>query len=280
LSTSPIVSGRWKSATWKTDLIARYRPVVINYDDSEGPKFEGFFAASGPIPKDTLKVVSYNIRFAEAVEQAIEVFRGYAVLADADVVLLQEMDEAGTEALAQQLRFNYVYYPACIHNYHGRHFGNAVLAKWPLLHSEKIILPGLSPITRQIRLAAKAWLQVGDRQVVVYSTHTEVYLTLISHRRQQIETLIADIGDEPEYIIAGGDFNTVSNRGINRLVHLFAQVGLERASKGAGPTMLRHAYRPTAADHIFVRGLKTIGRGAVRQAAASDHAPVWVELDL
>jgi endonuclease/exonuclease/phosphatase (EEP) superfamily protein YafD len=125
-------------------------------------------------------------------------------------------------------------------------------------------------------------MQIGNREVVVYSTHTEVYLTSISHRRRQVDSLIADIANEieaPEHVIVGGDFNTVSNRGINRLVSLFARVGLERASKGAGPTMLRYVYRPTAADHIFVRGFRTVGRGAVRKAAASDHTPVWVELD-
>jgi endonuclease/exonuclease/phosphatase family metal-dependent hydrolase len=262
-------------------LSARYRPVVRNYDDLEGPKFEGFYAPTALSPQDILKVVSYNIRFGEAVEAAVNAFRQYVQLINADIVCLQEMDEVSTESIARQLRYNFVYFPACIHNYHGRNFGNAILSKWPLLGTKKIILPGLSPLTRQIRLAAKAWLQVGKREIVVYSTHTEVYLTMINHRRQQADALISDIAhtvEESQYVIVGGDFNTVSHRGINRLVNQFARVGLERASKGAGATMMRYAYRPTAADHIFVRGLRTLGRGAVRQAAASDHAPVWVML--
>lgn len=241
--------------------------------------FEGFYASALPPPEDTLKVVSYNIRFGKAIGQAIEAFRRYTSLVGADIVLLQEMDETGTEEMARQLRYNFVYYPACIHNYHGRHSGNAILARWPLLKTQKIVLPGRSPLNREMRLATKAWLKVGNREIVVYSTHTEVYLTPVSHRRRQVDALIADIPYQSEYIIAGGDFNTVSGRSIQRLVKQFARVGLERASKGAGSTMISYAYRPTAADHIFVRGLQTLGRGTVRQAAASDHAPVWVELN-
>lgn len=260
-------------------MISRYRPVARNYSSPEGPKFEGFYAPLSLSPKERLRVVSYNINFGKAIVRAIDAFRRYEPLAAADLIFLQEMNEHGTEQIARQLLYNYIYYPACIHNYHGRNFGNAILSKWPLFDPEKIILPGFSPLNREMRLATKARMEVGKREIVVYSTHTEVYLTSRSHRRRQVETIIADIPEQAEYVIVGGDFNTVSNRGIQRLVNLFAQADMQRASKGSGSTMVSYAYRPTAADHIFVRGFKTLDRGAIRRATASDHAPVWVEVE-
>jgi endonuclease/exonuclease/phosphatase family metal-dependent hydrolase len=262
-------------------VIAPYRPVALNHDDPDGPKFEGSFApATPPLRRKTLNVVSYNIRFGRAITAAVRAFRHHRQLADADLVFLQEMDEVGTREFARQLQYNYVYYPACIHNVHGRNFGNAILTRLPFVHTEKVILPGRSPLNREMRLAAKACIEVGAREMMVYSTHTEVFLSPTSHRRRQVETLIADIPEQAEHVIIGGDFNTVSYRGINRLVAQFAQAGLQRASKGAGSTMVSYPYRPTAADHIFVRGLKALDRGAVRTAIGSDHAPVWVELSV
>lgn len=260
-------------------MIPRYRPVARNHSNPEGPKFEGFYAPVPSSPNDRLSVVSYNINFGKAIGRAVDVFRRYDRLTSADLVLLQEMNEHGTEQMARDLRYNYIYYPACIHNFHGRNFGNAILSKWPLLNPEKVILPGLSPFNREMRVATKAWLQIGEREIVVYSTHTEVYFTSRSHRRRQVETIIDDIPEQADYVIAGGDFNTVSNRGIQRLVNLFTQANMQRASKGSGSTMVSYAYRPTAADHIFVCGFKTLDRGAIRQATASDHAPVWVEVE-
>jgi endonuclease/exonuclease/phosphatase (EEP) superfamily protein YafD len=260
-------------------LFNRFRPLTRNYDDPEGPKFTGSFATAAPPAKESLAVVSYNVFFAQAIKGVIKAFRHHPPLAEADIILLQEMDEQGTAAIAHELQYNYVYYPAWVHRLHGRNFGNAILTRWPLLGTEKILLPGLSPFIGENRTATKARLQVGEREMVAYSTHTEIYLTPVRHRREQVEALVRDIANEgAKPVIVGGDFNTVTHRGIRRIVEQFAQVGLERASKGAGSTMIRFAYRPTAADHIFVRGLRPLNRGVVREAATSDHAALWVEL--
>ena len=51
-------------------------------------------------------------------------------LANPDIVLLQEMDEAGTAAIADSLGMNWIYYPASVASHHD--FGNAILSCWPL----------------------------------------------------------------------------------------------------------------------------------------------------
>ena len=47
---------------------------------------------------------------------------------------------------------------------------------------------------------------------------------------------------------------------------------------GAGPTVSKFGLQPSAADHIFARGLTVLGLGRVDSITASDHFPVWVEL--
>jgi endonuclease/exonuclease/phosphatase family metal-dependent hydrolase len=84
------------------------------------------------LPGDHFKVVNWNIKFGEKIDKAIEAFRDVEALKNADLILLQEMDEDGVKRIAYDLGLNYVYYPASIHDRTGRAFGNAILARWPM----------------------------------------------------------------------------------------------------------------------------------------------------
>jgi endonuclease/exonuclease/phosphatase (EEP) superfamily protein YafD len=61
------------------------------------------------------------------------------------------------------------------------------------------------------------------------------------------------------------------------MVAQFAAIGLEHVSVGAGPTIVKLGFR-VAVDHVFARGFRSTASGAVEEANASDHWPVWVEL--
>lgn len=252
--------------------------LMVNYENPLGPQWQGEYAEEMPKFNGRLKVVTYNINFGLEIEQAITEMTSFTPLQNADIVLLQEMDEEGAEQFAQALKYNYVYYPASIHS-HGRNFGNAILAKWPLNDPEKILLPNRSLISRQMRIAMRATVQVEDTAVLVYCVHTEVYSSSRRHRNEQITAVSQHIDTTYPQVIVGGDFNTVSGRSIKRLVNYMAEAGLERASKGAGPTVSKMKLTPSAADHIFARGFRVDGRGAIKKAKASDHFPVWVELE-
>ncbi len=252
--------------------------IMVNYEDPRGPLWQGAYAEETPEFNGRLQVVTYNINFGLEIEQAITEMNTFPPLQNADIVLLQEMDEEGTDKLARALNYNYVYYPASIHS-HGRNFGNAILAKWPLTDPEKIFLPHRSLISRQLRIAIQATVQIEQTAVLVYCVHTEVYTSSRRHRNEQIVAVSQHIDTNHPYVIVGGDFNTVSRRSIKRLVNYMAEAGLERASKGAGPTVSKMKLTPSAADHIFARGFRPHGRGAIKKAKASDHFPVWVELE-
>lgn len=252
----------------------------VTYDHPEGPTFAGQYGHTAPLPGDALTIVTYNINFGLAVGRAIEAFETFEPLQRAGIILLQEMDEHGTERMARALNCNFVYYPASISRLHGRNFGNAILARWPLVDARKLILPHRHPVRDQIRIAVRATVLAGDLQIAAYSVHTETYTVPAAYRRAQvtalIDTIVAQPGSGP--VIVGGDFNTVSRRSINRIVDQFAAAGLARTSAGAGPTVARLGVKATAADHIFTRGFAKVARGKVAKARASDHFPLWVDL--
>lgn len=253
--------------------------AVVNYPESDLPFFSGEYSDGPPDGDGVIKVVTWNIAFAKEIDQAIEEINSNSTLQGADVILLQEMDESGTEAIARALNYDFVYYPASVHSRHGRNFGNAVLSKWPIVDSAKIILPHQNPTNQQIRIAVRALLSIDGREVPVYSVHTETFWLGSQGRNDQFAYLAERYGPDNEFVIAGGDFNTVTPASLESLDERFLQVGLERVSEGAGATK-RVGNVGFTMDHIYARGLSTLNNGVVYEAEASDHYPVWVELTL
>jgi len=93
-----------------------------NYTDQ--PRYETLYG-SATRPDETIRVVSFNVKFAEA----IAVFRDTPALREPDILALQEMDAPGTERIARALEMNSIFFPAAVHSKTGRDFGNALLSR-------------------------------------------------------------------------------------------------------------------------------------------------------
>lgn len=251
---------------------------VENYDDPDGPLFEGSFSQNDPQFDGTLKTVTWNIAFGEEIDQAIEELSQFDELSAADILLLQEMDEVGVEAIAQALELNYIYYPASVHSKHGKNFGNAILSKWPLSDPKKLILPHRNPKNDQIRIATRALANVNGELIPVYSVHTETYWLGGDERSDQIDTLLEDLLVDYEYMIVGGDFNSLTPDSVEALEDRFKSVGLARSSAGVGPSM-RISGIGLSLDQIFTNGFQIVQSGVLTDADSSDHNPLWVELE-
>lgn len=250
--------------------------IPHNYKEN-GPLFERHDAENkSSVGVSALKIITYNIDFGERVDQAIEELTTISALQNSDLLLLQEMDEEGVDQIAQTLQVNYIYYPASIHK-HGKNFGNAILSPWPIRQPHKLLLPHYSLTIRQHRIAARAMVDVGNTSVLVYSAHTETYLSTRQHRRDQTAAIINDIDPAQTHVIVAGDFNTVRKATTLRIDNLAAEQGLTRATVGVGATVHRF---PAIADHIYMRGFSVVGAGRVEETAASDHLPVWAMLSL
>lgn len=255
-----------------------FRPSLVNFVGTAGPRFTGRFGPEDPTFDGQLKVVSWNIRFGEKVDAAIEELRSVDKLADADVLLLQELDETGVEQIARALHYNYVYYPASIHR-HGRSFGNAVLSIWPIRESVKIVLPHASPINQQRRIAVGARLIIDEREMMVYSVHTETPVLSGAKRDEQLDHLGQEIAaDGQACAIVGGDFNTFSSGSVRALTERMDVLGLLPVTSSTQPTASK-AYLRFTLDHLFVKGLDPQEAGVSPETTASDHFPIWAVVE-
>ena len=254
---------------------------VKNYTDPNYPKFTNNQIESVKNYGNDLKVVSFNIKFSIKTVQAAKELATNENLKNADIILLQEMDEAGVEMIAKELDMNYIYFPACLQRYN-RDFGNAILSKLAIRNEFKLILPFKNPLNRQQRIASGADLSLGDKIIRVYSVHTEVPVLSVDDRIGQVNTIIQSIPDSIDYVIVGGDFNTVLSTTTKKIDRLFRKRNLYQATKDVdyttqmGPNGIIHLKM----DHIYVRGMVLKNSGAYKESEASDHLPIWANFKL
>lgn len=241
---------------------------------------QGLYALASE-ESDSLVVISYNIKFAEQVEQAIVDLRENPWSKDADVLLLQEMDDTGTERIASELGYDYVYYPASIHPRHDRPFGNAVLVRGSVESHRFIPLPsgGIFPVTSRIAVVARVRLR--GRAFSLVSTHTSTVMVPPETRLEQSEAIRNELAGVKVPIVIGGDFNSMSRQDVNELRAQMYSVGLEHARLPHGATVRnRGAWKwvgdvEMVLDHFFYRGLELRRTGIDTKAMGSDHYPIW-----
>ncbi len=238
-----------------------------NYEDSAGPIIASPMVAPKP-PTHGIRLVTFNIKFADRIDRAVDLLSMPGPLRDADVLVLQEMDAPGTEAVARALRLNSVYVPAAVHPASGRDFGQAILSPWPLDDVRKILLPHLHRTRKMRRVAAVATVHTPSGAVRVYGVHFETpFGASGSARRDQARTIARDAAEWTGPVAIAGDFN--------------GRAAADELSK-AGFTWLSRAVSNTAGpfdfDHILVRGLCAAAPAAKAPDTtdASDHMPVWV----
>lgn len=235
-------------------------------------------AMSSRPPELELLVVTWNIQFGVQAASAARALDTSPDLRGADVILLQEMDEPGARLIADRLDLDVVYSAASVHPQTGREFGNAVLSRRPLREPGVVELPHTSAIEGQPRIMVHAAIDVDGSHLRVGSVHTEVPSLSPPKRRRQFATIGAAAAgwDEPLRIV-GGDFNTLTRRGIGAVTAALEPAGARRVTAGAGPT-LRRSGRDFTLDHIYASGLAPAATGVVNGLDASDHCPLWVRL--
>jgi endonuclease/exonuclease/phosphatase family metal-dependent hydrolase len=253
--------------------------TIRNYKQQDGPKFSGEYTTVTPPADSIITVITFNIKFAENIVQACHELKQVAELKPADIILLQEMDEKGTQRIAEELGYNYLYYPATFHR-HKKNFGNAILSKWKLEDELKVILPWEHPINSQIRIAVAATVFIEKIPVRLYSVHTEIAMLDLERRLDQVNTVLKSIPDTIQHVIIGGDFNTLENRDLQQLQMLMRRADFFRATETIPYTFHTGPFDliQLNMDHVFVRGLTIRDMGIYEKSEASDHLPVWVKL--
>lgn len=226
-------------------------------------------------------VVSWNIEMGVQTERAAHELSGRDELSGADVVLLQEVDAGGAALIAEQLDMHFGYAAAAAHPRTGRAFGNAVLSRSPIGAVREIALPFTAAVQGQPRSALQAQTSFAGQPVVAYSVHTETALLSLSKRSQQFRAVANAANDHapPAIIVVGGDFNTVTGRGVNALHAAMETASLRPANQDDHPTFVR-LRKSMRLDHLYTRGLRARRSGVSRATTASDHFPVWTKFEI
>lgn len=168
------------------------------------------------IAQNTLKVMTYNLRFGELA--SLEEMATYIGEQQPDIVALQECDwktyreraiKQNGKAFVNELAYHtemFGLYGKAI-NYRRGYYGVGILSKYPIVRSERVFLPNPSPKKEQ-RVLLMADIELPDGSIVTFvSTHLEVSTPY--HRENQIKFINKQIKKIKTPIILAGDLNAI-----------------------------------------------------------------------
>lgn len=248
-------------------------------------------------PPGCIRVATFNVRFGRRVSEIAQSFKQHSNLAQADVILLQEIEQRSQEIiprvtrLAKLLNMDYVYVPSRrLPLLRGTH-GAAILSRLPLQAATAIRLPVYPLLRLHPRVAISAELDFLGRKIKIYNVHLNGSLNYKKRAAQLSEVIKHIYRDENNQpVILGGDFNTIplvtlagtsiplfySNQ--KKKLHAFLKSrGFETSCQHAGHTS-RWGLVQFQLDGIYPKNGKVAQYGVERQIRLSDHFPLWADI--
>lgn len=240
-----------------------------------------------------LRLVTYNVHMIEAAKIAAAL-RAKPDLAAADLVLLQEVESYPEEgesracAAAKQLGLHCAYAPGYGLADGGSH-GVAILSRFPLTDLEVTELPYNDTVLNSARrVALGATVDAGSGPVRIYAVHLDNRINPVE-RVQQLAPVLdaADQRDLPTVI--AGDMNTSSFKWIGSLIPVPSSMqddqlesfvrlrGFSTPVIGSGATSTWLGMR---LDAVYTRGVEVGAYHVEADVRASDHLPMWADLEL
>lgn len=246
----------------------------------------------------TLRVVIWNTEYTRNLDAQLETLTTHPDLRDADVYLLSEVDRCsarnGTRRaarmLAEAIGGEYVYaiefVELSIEREVGGDTGQAIVSRRPLTgarttchssHFDWFASPSEPRLGSRITLHAD--LPVGETFARVFAVHFESNDSLGELRAVEAKELLdasqALACDRPQ--VVAGDFNAWYPTAPELTV--FRNEGFVDALAELGDTGGTHS-SGRRLDYAWVRGLRVTGGAVLRDVDTSDHAPMWIDLEL
>ena len=162
---------------------------------------------------DTLKLMTYNLRFGELA--SMEQIADYISSQQPDIVALQECDWATNRTRAphqngvkfvNELAYHtgmFGVYGKSI-NYAGGYYGIGLLSKYPILRYERVLLPNDGKTEQRSMLIADIELP-GGKVITFVNTHLEVKTAQM--RIEQVQFINEYLKDCPNQLFLAGDMN-------------------------------------------------------------------------
>lgn len=224
-----------------------------------------------------LKLASYNIHACIGTDGHFDPFRIVEVIReiDADIIALQEVEHHMVndidllDFIAQQTGMIGIAGPTMFRE--SRHYGNAVLSKYPLSSHELIDL-SLDP--HEPRGAIQIKLAIEQHQLVIMTTHFGLKPT---ERQYQVEKLLSRLGEhEVDTAVLMGDLNEwfIWGSTLRRLKAYFDTTPAKKSFPSFFPIF--------ALDRIWVHPRQHLLSLDIHKTAlakkASDHLPVLARI--
>ena len=243
----------------------------------------------------TLRIATFNVHFADDVDDLVARLRASTYLAHADVLFVQELRRYASEPtsraerLASALGMTWIYVPAHVVDDGGVH-GVAILSRYPLTAGAMRRLPYFDQVHAEQRIALRADVVLDGDPLHLVDVHLDTRLAP-TDRIRQLAPALEGVG---ERMVIGGDLNTLEWTWVEDVVPLTgtqAVVGQEQAKivddffafnrfARAVPDDVVTTRAPVVAmrlDDLYARGLPVV-TGAVEHVEGSDHWPVWFDL--
>jgi endonuclease/exonuclease/phosphatase family metal-dependent hydrolase len=240
-------------------------------------------------PEDAriLRVLQFNIHFGvnSRGELDLETLASEIDAAHPDLVSLNEVDRGtlrshGTdeaEELAAATGLQAVYGPNL--PWQGGLFGNAILTRYPVVHSANHPLPvsgGLEP-----RGLLTARLRVGGRTISFSSMHLTDGDEGRTSRTRQAEAVAGLLDHTALPTIVAGDLNSSPGDVPVRILRQYLLDAQEEGGTGSGATTPESSPQ-NRFDYVLYDNAFAVVRGSTRAvpSASSDHRSVFTELTL
>lgn len=240
----------------------------------------GFFndERNGKTNSREIKILSYNIRNARGMDGVVDYDRIASVIRriDADCVALQELDSATERSqgkvvldeLAKRLDM-YASYGASI-DYQGGKYGIGILSKEMPLRKETVSLPGSEE--------KRSLLIVELPCYVICGTHWSLKQPDRLSSVRVINKVTEKYMSKPVFL--AGDLNAIPiSPEIEKLLKTWKML-----NNPARPTIPANNPR-NCIDYIFFKknsdySIKVLDTNVENEPLASDHLPVWVDVEL
>jgi endonuclease/exonuclease/phosphatase family metal-dependent hydrolase len=246
--------------------------------------------AAGKAAPESLKVVSYNIRWrgGEELEELIRLLREDPEIGGAQVIGLQEVDRNKKRTgnvntarrIADALGMRYAWAaPPDTDGDGEEETGVALLSSFPLSDVERVVLANEGPEGRR-RVAVGATVRVGGAAVRVYSVHAETRMP-VEKKVEHWRTVLEDLKRFPDArgAIVLGDFNTLKQKDVAAARKLFTDAGFATPFADDRTTW-RTFIVELKLDWLWLRGLDPEGFGIDKSIDLSDHWPLWAKVKL
>ena len=234
------------------------------------------------------RIVSYNIHSGVGLDGRFDLFRIAEVLHEvsADFIALQECGDflgrtshdAHPETLASILKMDMAFGPNVVRD--GRRYGNAILSRWPILHSQNY---DLSHGRREPRGALRCDVGVeGRSRLHLFSVH--LGLSVTERRAQEWKLFSNEVFQEAsraEPLVVCGDFNYLRGRPAPAML----RHSINDAARALGAEQKTYPSRfpILRLDRIFIdRSIRPLSLHVHKSAMAlksSDHLPVVMEFE-